>query len=201
MQTPRRKGLAVADRPSHLRLWLTLAVGAAVDLGTKYWAWAALGGPLDEGGRQVDVIDGWLRFVDTRNPGIVFGINFADYPALGPTGGRILTIGLAFLTAALIFYVFAASRLVQRWLHIACGLVLAGAAGNLYDRIGFGYVRDLIQFTGQIDIAGHHFSWPYIFNVADVYLVVGVAVLAIYFLLAPGSKREGAAKKKDGAEA
>ena len=186
MQTPRRKGLAVADRASHLRLWLTLGIGVLIDLASKTLSWEWLGGPLEAGGHQVDPIAGWLRLVASRNPGIVFGINFADYPALGPTGGRMLTIGLTVLTALLIFYIFAASRPPQRWLHLTCGLVLAGAVGNLYDRVVFGYVRDLIQFTGHFEVGGHRFEWPYVFNIADVYLVIGVVALATIFLLAPG---------------
>ena len=195
MQTPRRKGLAVADRASHLQLWLALGIGVAVDLASKTLAWDLLGGPLDEGGHQVEPVAGWLRFVAIPNHGIVFGINFANYPALGPTGGRALTIGLTCLTALLIFYVFAASRPVQRWLHLACGLVLAGAIGNLYDRIVFGYVRDMIQFIGHFDVGGQSFAWPYVFNVADVYLVIGVAALAIIFLFTPGpGKKKGAGR-------
>ena len=83
----------------------------------------------------------------------------------------------------LIFYVFASSRAAQRWLHIWCGLVMAGALGNLYDRIFFGYVRDMIHFTGSIEIGGRSIGWPYVFNVADVYLVVGVVAVAGAFLL------------------
>jgi signal peptidase II len=194
MQTPRRKGLAVADRSSHLRLWLALGIGLLLDLASKYAGWQWLGGLPEDGGHPVEAISGWLNFVASENRGIVFGINFSNYPALGPTGGRALTIGLTILTAVLIFYVFAASRPGQRWLHLACGLVLAGAAGNLYDRIVFGYVRDLIHFTGHVDVGGHRFDWPYVFNLADVYLVIGVAILAVVFLLSPGP-----GKKKDAA--
>jgi signal peptidase II len=193
MQTPRRKGLAVADRASHLRLWLALGIGVAIDLGSKYLAWDLLGGPLEDGGHQVEPIPGLLRLVASPNPGIVFGINFSNNPTLGLVGGRALTIGLTILTTLLIFYVFAASRPVQRWLHLACGLVLAGAVGNLYDRVVFGYVRDLIQFTGHVDIGGHRFDWPYVFNIADVYLVVGVVALAAIFLLTPGPGKKKAA--------
>jgi signal peptidase II len=195
MQTPRRKGLAVADRASHLQLWLALGIGVAVDLASKTLAWQWLGGPLEDGGSVKEPIAGWLRLVASQNRGIVFGINFANYPALGPTGGRALTIGLTLLTTLLIFYVFAASRPVQRWLHLACGLVLAGALGNLYDRVVFGYVRDMIQFTGHVEVGGHTFDWPYVFNIADVYLVIGVVALATIFLLSPGpGKKKGAAE-------
>jgi len=185
MQTPGRKGLAVTDRASHLRLWLTVGLGAGLDLASKYWGWAFLGGPPDDGGRIVTVLPGWLQILCSRNPGIVFGFNFSENLNLGSTAGRVLTILLTVATSVLIFYVFAASRSRQRWLHLWCGLILAGAVANLYDRVVFGYVRDLIQITGQTTVAGATLAWPYVFNLADVYLVTGVIAVAATLLFAP----------------
>jgi len=197
MQTPRRKGLAVADRRSHLRLWLTAGLGVALDLATKSLAWNALGGPPETGGHDVTVIPGWLRFVASRNPGIVFGIDFSHNLSVSPGVARALTVALTLATSALIFYVFASSSPGRKWTHVWCGLILAGALGNLFDRIVFGYVRDLIQVTGEIVVAGRTLSWPFVFNVADVYLVAGVIAVAATVLLAPsaeaaeGGKRSG----------
>ncbi|MCX5683256.1 MAG: signal peptidase II [Planctomycetota bacterium] len=163
-------------------LWLTVALGLALDLATKSFGWALLGGPPETGGHELDLIPDWLRLVASCNPGIVFGINFGDSLGLGPVGGRILTVCLTLLTSALIFYIFAASRPEQRWLHLACGLILAGALGNLYDRLFFGFVRDIIHFTAHGTIGSWTIQWPYVFNVADAYLVVGVIVIAIIFM-------------------
>jgi len=200
MQTPGRKGAAVADRASHARLWLTAGLGAALDLVSKSAGWLWLGGPVDEGGREVVVLPGWLTLVARRNPGIVFGIDFADYLGLGPGVGRALTILLTLATGGLIFYVFAASRSAQRWFHLSCGLVLAGALGNLYDRLVYGHVRDLLQITAHGTIAGLRIDWPYVFNLADVYLVVAVAALALA-LLWTGERRapaDGDAPRRGG---
>jgi len=198
MQTPGRKGLAVTDRGSHLRLWLTVGLGVALDLVSKYVAWTLLRGPPDEGGRTVSAIPGWLQFVASRNPGIVFGFSFAD--SMGPAAGRAVTIALTLLTSALIFYVFASSLPRQRWVHFWCGLILAGALGNLYDRLIFGYVRDLIQITAAFHVAGFAVDWPYIFNVADVYLVIGVIAVAGTFLFGPKSGRQGQEARQTGKE-
>ena len=55
---------------------------------------------------------------------------------------------------------------------ISYSLILGGAIGNFIDRIIYGYVRDFIE----IDI----FGWDYpIFNLADVFVVVGVILLVI----------------------
>lgn len=185
MQTPGRKGLAVTDRASHARLWLTVGLGVALDLGSKYLAWILLGGTPDEGGREIVLLPGWLRLVASQNPGIVFGINFAEDLSLGVFFGRALTILLTLVTSSLIFYIFALSHPRQRWLHLACGLILAGALANLFDRLVFGYVRDFIQITGQIMIGDTPIAWPYVFNPADAYLVVGVLITLVVFIFTP----------------
>src|SRR5205823_12385993 len=63
-------------------------------------------------------------------------------------------------------------------LHLALGLQLGGAIGNLIDRIRQGYVVDFVDF-------GYHSNWWPVFNVADSAIVVGVALLALN-ALAPG---------------
>lgn len=189
MQTPTGKGLAVSDRASHLRLWLTVALGLAADLGSKALAWRLLGEPVDgQGGDQV-LLSNWLRLATSRNFGIVFGINFAQDLGLGPIVGGGLTVLLTIATCVLIFYLFSGTLRSQYGMHLACGLTLAGALGNLYDRLVFGYVRDFIQFTVHV---GGRPVWPYIFNIADVYLVIGVAVLVVAYLFGghPASRRQ-----------
>ena len=56
----------------------------------------------------------------------------------------------------------------------AFALFVAGAVGNLYDRIRYGYVRDFIHFSFWK-------SFP-VFNVADIALTVGTAAVALYFI-------------------
>jgi signal peptidase II len=178
MQATGRKGLALTDGRSHGRLWLTVGAGLAADLATKAAAWRFLGPPPDGGtpGAVRPLVPGLLQLVTSRNPGIVFGFDFARDLGLGEAWGRAATIALTVLTALLVFWVFAGARPDRRWLHVMCGLVLAGALGNLYDRLLFGYVRDFVQITLHVRGAA---VWPYVFNLADVYLVVGVAMLAL----------------------
>lgn len=108
MQTPARTRRALADRAGHLRLWLTVATGVLLDLGTKYLAWRRLGAPLEPNalGQAYELIPGWLRLVTSRNPGIVFGLNIADHLPLGPIGGQAVTVLLTLVTCILILYVF-----------------------------------------------------------------------------------------------
>ncbi len=56
------------------------------------------------------------------------------------------------------------------WVRVSLGLQLGGAMGNLTDRVTRGYVVDFVDVG----------FWP-IFNVADISIVIGVALLAYYF--------------------
>jgi len=188
MQTPTRKGLALSDPLSHVRLWLTVTLGVAADLLSKSLAWRFLGDPSDgQGTAEQSLLAGWLRLATSKNFGGGFGFRLSDGRGLSPLAGRILTILLTLATCALILYLFSGTRRSQFWMHLACGLTLAGALGNLYDRLVFGYVRDFIQFTAHL---GDRVLWPYVFNLADVYLVVGVAVLVCVYLF--GNRRPSA---------
>ena len=51
------------------------------------------------------------------------------------------------------------------------GFIIGGAVGNLYDRIAYGYVVDFIDFSGLY--------FPWVFNVADAAINVGVALLLL----------------------
>ena len=55
-------------------------------------------------------------------------------------------------------------------------LILAGAFGNLFDRIRYGYVVDFIHFHIQ-----DGFSWP-IFNLADIWISIGIGILILQIL-------------------
>jgi signal peptidase II len=73
------------------------------------------------------------------------------------------------------------------WLAtIALGLIIGGAIGNGIDRFAYGAVVDFALF--HIEIAGNTYNW-YVFNLADVAIVAGVAAL-LYdsFLGVPAAK-------------
>ena len=60
----------------------------------------------------------------------------------------------------------------HRLLQVALSLILAGALGNLYDRISYGFVIDFIE------VYFRDYRWPS-FNVADSAITTGVALLAL----------------------
>lgn len=61
----------------------------------------------------------------------------------------------------------------SKFITLGFALLLAGALGNLIDRIQYGYVVDFISYRG----------WPAIFNIADVEIRTGFLLLLIYYLV------------------
>jgi signal peptidase II len=165
-----------------------VAASVAIDLGSKSLAWRLLGDPAAPDAREYDLIPHALLLRTSANPGIVFGIDPAKDWGLGVGAGYAVVILLTLVTCALIFYLFATTRPSQRWLHLACGLTLAGALGNLYDRLVYQHVRDFIQITLR---TGDTPLWPWTFNLADAYLVVGVTALALAYLFGVVGTDEG----------
>lgn len=112
------------------------------------------------------LIPGVLNIVYTRNRGAAFGI-FAD----APDGWReFFLIGVSIAVMGLIVWMIVQSGGSPKSTLLGLGLVLGGAAGNLYDRMASGSVTDFIQvFIGS-------YEWPS-FNVADSAITVGAILL------------------------
>ena len=163
--------------------FLTTAIGLTTDLWTKVYAFRTLAGGVvrDEDGvtRVVDTdvypfIPGWLHFQVTTNHGAVFGIG---------QGQRWLFVVVSVAAIGFLTYLFATSGR-QRFYQFVLGLLLAGVLGNMYDRLFLGYVRDMIHALPRWPNA-----FPWIFNVADSLLCVGVGLMIAYSLFAPPRTR------------
>jgi signal peptidase II len=181
-------------RPALLWFLLPAVAGLAVDLYTKQVAFAKLapwGVETRENGRVVvnippgeeqpvyRLLPRWLHFQAMANQGAVFGIG---------QGQRWLFLGVSAAAIAFIAYLFATSGR-QRFYQFILGLLLAGVLGNMYDRIQFGFVRDMIYIFPSRILFGRE-VFPWIFNVADSLLCVGVALIFVYSLRAPKEARE-----------
>lgn len=121
-----------------------------------------------------------LRLTLSTNRGVVFGLR----PHRSPTVRRWI-IGVAtVLCTALVGVFFATSPRRASWTHIALALILAGALGNLYDRLlGSVVLPGLpeapIRHQVRDFINCSDLYWPYVFNIADVWLVVGVGMMVL----------------------
>jgi signal peptidase II len=143
-----------------------------VDQVSKAWAVKSLRLAND-----VTIIRGFLDLVYTENRGIAFG-----QLQEGGAAGRWFFVILAIAAVCgVLYYFLKTARTDDRTLG-ACALLLAGIAGNLTDRIRFGYVIDFISAH-----AGSY-HWP-VFNVADACICIGALLLA--YDLVVGKKNTG----------
>ena len=123
------------------------------------------------------VVPGLVQLVLVMNPGVAFGI-------MGGVPQRWRWVVMLVSLGALIVLCSLATRIVPQggWLgRGSLGLVLGGALGNLIDRWRLGAVVDFV------DVHWRDWHWP-AFNVADAAITVGVALLAIEFLLSGESR-------------
>jgi signal peptidase II len=126
-------------------------------------AWVLGGLQLAERG-QIPVLP-FFRLTMVMNRGVSFGLLSADSPA-----GRWLLVGGA-LVVALILIVWV-RRADRPLLATALGLIIGGALGNnLIDRARLGRVVDFLDFSGLY--------FPWVFNIADSAITVGVVLLLI----------------------
>jgi len=122
-------------------------------------------------GLAVPFIPNFLYFKYTHNFGIAFGL----FPAESLWTRVLLVIITSIMASGFIFGMIRFRR-ENMWSKIAFALIIAGALGNIFDRMFYGYVRDFLQFGGFL-------NWfSFIFNVADVSLIVGVIMLGIWLI-------------------
>ena len=118
------------------------------------------------------LIDGLLNLVHTHNPGIAFGL-LANSPSKWQTA--LLATGAAGVVL-LLSWVLATGRAGSARSRVALSLILAGAVGNLADRLIHGGVIDFVDVYWR----SHH--WP-AFNVADSAITIGALLLAVDLLI------------------
>lgn len=181
-------------------LFFALAVfGFGVDLATKSYMFDNYFVPeiVDREQAKHWLIDGVLGIQCSTNPGALFGI------------GRGLSWFFATLSivaiVAIVSWLFFLKAARDRLLNISLGLITGGILGNLYDRLGFGYlpsypesiktnVRDWILFRME--------GWPMFdpwpnFNIADSLLVTGAILLFINALFFAEDTTHREEKKAD----
>jgi signal peptidase II len=107
----------------------------------------------------IPLIRNWVQLTLIHNAGSAFG--------LISSGWVLIAIGAA-VCLAVVVYVTVGRGLEAAGRAVPLGLVLGGSLGNLVDRIRTGGVTDFIDLR----------VWP-VFNVADIAITVGIALLAI----------------------
>jgi signal peptidase II len=139
------------------------AVACALDQALKLWLIFV----FDLGAKDVVALTPFLALVMTWNTGISYGWFQQD----GPFGQWALLALKAVVVALLWIWL---SRAGSRLAALSLGLIIGGAIGNGIDRLAYGAVADFVLL--HIETASWSFHW-YVFNLADVAIVAGVAGL------------------------
>lgn len=161
--------------PPKTRIFAVAAiVSALLDQATKI----AIDTQLDFTAR-IPVIDGFFYITHVRNPGAAFGLFADSAPFIRVT----LFIGITLVAIAMIFGFQRKLAPGDRFSALSLGLILGGAVGNLIDRVFRGEVVDFLHFR-----LWGGYQWPD-FNLADSFIVVGVALLVIELLAIEGETR------------
>jgi signal peptidase II len=154
---------------NRLAFWLPAVLGLAADLASKHAVFQMLE-PVEN--HRLTLLGRWLVFQLQRNHGGVFGIL---------QGRGYIFVVLSIVALGAVLWMLRNARHGQVWMRVALGLVVAGALGNLYDRLVFGFVRDFIY----VEII----NYP-AFNVADMCICTAAGMLVIEIL------REAAEEKR-----
>jgi signal peptidase II len=148
-------------------LLITCLVVLSLDQFTKYTVQKNL--PLHD---RVEVIPGFFNLTHVRNAGGAFGI-FG-----GRRGGwtTLFFVGVSVLAVGSILFFIQKIKEDEKILALSFSLVLAGAIGNLIDRLRYGEVIDFLEFYLS------SFFWP-AFNIADSAICIGIGLMAFELVI------------------
>lgn len=110
-------------------------------------------------GESIKVIGDFFKITYIQNKGAAFGM-LQDK--------QIVFLVVGFITIAFLINLFLKTN--DNITKTSISMVIGGAIGNVIDRLLYGYVVDMFDFSGV---------WSYIFNFADVCVVLGVGILAL----------------------
>ena len=199
LEPPQFTAKKIADplsgRPSRSFLFVVATVSLVADVASKLWAEKALDGYPG----FVTVLDDHLMFILAKNKGGAWGL------LQGQSENVRRPFFLLVSVAAIAFIMTLYRRLTPRQHALRWGLplVLGGALGNVFDRVRYGHVIDFIDYRAEWvramntfiakHVPGHYITdhWP-TFNVADVAICVGVALMAVDMFTARRGRPEAA---------
>ena len=115
-------------------------------------------------GDTLGVITDFFHITYVKNRGIAFGM----------FQGKLDIISIATVIAiiAIIYYLYRDRNKMPILEKIGFNFILAGAIGNMIDRVARGFVIDMIDFRG---------IWAFVFNLADVWINIGVLLILLEY--------------------
>lgn len=144
-------------------MYMIGALAAAAILALDQWVkhWITVNLPL---GESMPLLPGFMQLRTVHN----YGAAWSSF-----SGMRWLLVGVTSVIVLAVAYVLV-RRIVRHPLGVAaCFLILSGGLGNIIDRVRLGYVVDMFDFQFM--------NYP-VFNVADIAVVCGAVLAAVYYL-------------------
>ena len=155
-------------------------------------------------GEKIVVIDGFFSFLFVENEGAAFGMTFSSLTGtMDPITAKLLLTLLSLVLVALIIWYLYKIRNWDTLLPFFVAMILGGALGNIIDRVFYGVLFDSINYYeggllfGRVvdmfafdlynftmpdwvpGLGGSRQSTP-IWNVADMFIFVGIAVILLF---------------------
>lgn len=140
----------------------------AADQATKLWILNGLDLDARAPGESIVIVDPVFKLTMVWNRGVSFGL----FPADSWWQRALLITVSLIISGVLAVWMFSAARRMQA---LAFGMIIGGAIGNVLDRFFYGAVADFLDFSGMY--------FPYVFNIADAAISVGVGVLLLDLVL------------------
>ncbi|AMD95001.1 signal peptidase II [Leptotrichia sp. oral taxon 847] len=138
---------------------------------TKYMIYQAAKGQV---GFSIPIIKNFLHITYVENHGMIFGL----------AQGKINLVTI-FSTLLIIFIIFSEYKNFKdytKWTKVGISIIAAGALGNMIDRVARNFVIDMIDFRG---------IWNFVFNVADMYVHIGIYIIVIDYLVRKYKMKKG----------
>jgi len=168
LTTPLR---AARPRGTLSRLAMSSVVAGVVVLADQLTKWLASTTLAVIPGQSVPIVGDLFRLTYVYNQGAAFGI-LQDQ--------KLFFVAVSVVVIGVIIASYRFFPVTGPLLHLALGLQLGGALGNLIDRVRLGYVVDFLDLA----------IWP-VFNLADAGIIIGVGILAFHLLRVPDSALVG----------
>lgn len=115
-------------------------------------------------GQCIQIIGEFFQITHVKNPGAAFSIL---------SGQRVFLVLLPIIGIIAAIIVLSRRKGAHFTLYLSWALIISGGIGNLIDRVLYGEVTDMISFS----------IFPPVFNVADIGVTCGCALLVVYTLL------------------
>lgn len=125
---------------------------------------------------SLPIIEGVFHLTYVENRGAAFGL----------MQGKQIFFTIVAIIVIIVGLICIYKKNYGKLINISISMVIAGSVGNLIDRLKLGYVIDFLDFR---------FIWNYVFNLADVFVIIGTLTLCIAIIIRDSKEKKNKDKK------